>query len=89
MEDTLKMSKVISTDSIEELARFWDTHDLTDFEDDMEEVQEPVFDEGPKTVMRIPLHPEEMVVLKRIAESKGVAQTDLVREWVSEKLRTS
>jgi len=83
------MSKIISTDSIEELARFWDTHDLTDFEDEMEEVQEPVFDEGPQAVMWIRLLPEEMVALKRIAESKGVEQTELIREWVSEKLRAS
>ena len=32
------------TDSIQELARFWDTHDLTDFEDQLEEVAEPVFE---------------------------------------------
>ncbi len=32
------------TDSIQELAQFWDNHDLTDFEDELEEVTEPVFD---------------------------------------------
>ena len=26
------------TDSIQELARFWDAHDLTGFEDELEEV---------------------------------------------------
>ena len=31
------------SDSIEELAQFWDTHDLTDFEDDLEEMAEPLF----------------------------------------------
>ena len=31
------------TDSIDELAEFWDTHDLTDFEEELEEVPEPVF----------------------------------------------
>ena len=31
------------TDSISELATFWDTHDLTDFEDDLEDVEEKVF----------------------------------------------
>lgn len=35
--------KIPSTDSVEELARFWDTHDATDFEDEVEEVTEPVF----------------------------------------------
>ncbi|MBN1106640.1 MAG: hypothetical protein JXL84_24775, partial [Deltaproteobacteria bacterium] len=31
----------------------------------------------------------EMAALKRIAESRGMNQTDLVKEWVSEKLRVS
>jgi hypothetical protein len=31
------------TNSIRELARFWDTHDLTAFEDQLEEITEPVF----------------------------------------------
>jgi hypothetical protein len=32
------MSKIPKTDSIEDLAKFWDSHDLTEFEDDIEEV---------------------------------------------------
>lgn len=44
MEKQMSSRKIPQTDSIEELARFWDTHDLTDFEDQMKEVTEPVFD---------------------------------------------
>ena len=83
------MSKIPQTDSIEELAQFWDTHDVTEFEDELEEVEEPVFDRSPQAVMRIRLLPEQAEALKRIAESRGVDQADLVREWVSEKLRAS
>jgi hypothetical protein len=36
--------KIPKTDSIQELAKFWDTHDLTDFEDELVEVTEPVFE---------------------------------------------
>jgi hypothetical protein len=39
----LKKTKLPKTDSILKLAEFWDTHDLTDFEDELEEVTEPVF----------------------------------------------
>ena len=39
----MKKSKLPKTDSIEILARFWATHDLTDFDDKLEEVAEPVF----------------------------------------------
>ncbi len=38
--------KLPITDSIEELAEFWDTHDVTDFEEELEEVPHPVFVRG-------------------------------------------
>jgi predicted DNA binding CopG/RHH family protein len=79
--------KIPQADSIEELARFWDTHDLTDFEDQLEEVTEPVFERG--TVVKIHLQPKEVEAVKEIAKSKGVGSTDLIREWILEKIQTS
>jgi hypothetical protein len=38
----MKKSKLPKTDSIQGLAEFWDSHDLTEFEDELEEVAEPV-----------------------------------------------
>ena len=81
------MSKIPQMDSVAELARFWDKHDLTEFEDELEELKESVFDREELTVVRVHLQPEQAAALHRIAQSKGVADTDLVREWVSEKLR--
>jgi hypothetical protein len=46
----MKAPKLPKTDSIEEIARFWGTHDLTDFEDQLEDVPEPVFDRPPDRV---------------------------------------
>jgi len=45
MERSMKKTVIpdIRTASIKELAEFWDTHDLTDFEDQLEEVKGPVF----------------------------------------------
>ena len=44
MEEKIKRASTVpETDSIKELACFWDTHDLTSFEDQLEEVEEPVF----------------------------------------------
>jgi len=37
------MNTIPKTDSIQELAEFWDTHDITDFFDELEEISEPVF----------------------------------------------
>src|SRR5439155_6616575 len=43
MERPMKKSKLPKTDSIQESAEFWDTHDLSDFEEELKEVAEPVF----------------------------------------------
>lgn len=43
-DEQIEWEKIIQTDSISELARFWDTHDLTDFDEELMEVTEPVFD---------------------------------------------
>jgi hypothetical protein len=43
MEKPMKSPKIPQMDSIEKLARFWDTHDLTDFEAQLEEITAPIF----------------------------------------------
>lgn len=75
------------TDSIEALAHFWDTHELTAFEDELEEVVEPVFER--QTVVTIRLLPEEAQAVKKMAASQGVPDTDLIYQWVREKLQTA
>ncbi len=85
----MKNSKIPHTDSIEELARFWDTHDLTDFEDQLEEVADSVFERESEEALTIRLQREEIDAIKRIAESKGIEEASLVREWVLEKLHQS
>ena len=80
------MSKIPQTDSVAELARFWDTHDLTEFNEELEEVKAPVFERGTKNVLRVTLPPEDAAALHRAAESRGVEDTELVREWLSERL---
>jgi predicted phosphatase len=82
------MSKLPRFDSIDELARFWDTHDLTDYEDELEEVEEPVFKAKAGTVVKIRLLPKQAAALRRRAKSAGVPQADLVSEWITEKLRS-
>ena len=66
--------KIPSTDSVEELARFWDTHDATDFEDEVEEVTEPVFVRKPGIVMTLRSEPKEAEALEKIAETKGAEE---------------
>lgn len=43
MKAKAEQQSIPQTDSIEELAIFWQTHDLTELEDELEEVPMPVF----------------------------------------------
>ena len=72
---------------IEELAHFWDTYDLTDFEDQLEEVATPVFEREEQ--VNVHLQPEEVRAVKKLATLKGLADTELIRQWVLEKLQLS
>jgi len=84
MEGTMKNQQLPQTDSIQELANFWDTHDLTDFEDELVEITEPVFE--PVTVIPLNLESDEAAAVRRIAEAKGIADAELIRGWVREKI---
>ena len=89
MEEKMKSQRFPNTDSVQELARFWDTHDLTDFESDLEEVPRAVFVRVRGTSLTIDLQPTEVQHLKQVARSKGLTETAVVRHWILERLRKS
>lgn len=72
------------TDSIQELTKFWDTHDLTEFEDQLEEVGEPVFVR--EAEITVHLETKEADAVRRMAESRGVADSELIRQWGLERI---
>ena len=80
----MNSSKIPLTDSIEELAQFWDAHDVTDFEDQLEEVKETVFER--ETLISIRLPSQEIKKVREIAKSQGIDYHHLIREWVLEKV---
>ncbi len=86
MEKKIRRQRLPDTDSVEELARFWDNHDLTDFGDDLQEVREPVFVRAKGTSLSIELQPAEAQHLKKIARSKGVKENTVLRQWILERL---
>lgn len=85
MARPMKKSKLPKTDSIQELADFWDTHDVTDFEDELEEVAEPQFVRS--TAIRVPLQSGEVEAVEQMAEAKGMSRESLIRDWVLQKLK--
>ena len=78
--------KIPDTDSIRELAEFWDTHEVTAFEGQLEEVAEPIFARA-KSGVTVPLSGDERMAIRKIAALRGVDEAALIHEWVQEKLQ--
>lgn len=87
MEKAMKHKMLPATDSIEELVEFWETHDLADFEEHLEEADEPVFVRPTGTSLTIDLQPIEAQRLKRIARSRRLKETTVVRQWIIDRLQ--
>lgn len=85
-----KKSKIPKFKSYEDEARFWDTHEFTEFEDELEDV-DIVFElNKPRTeslVLRIQKNIKEK--LEKVARSKGLNISTLARMWLMEKLSHS
>jgi predicted DNA binding CopG/RHH family protein len=84
MEKPMNPTKIPQTDSIEELAQFWDTHDLTDFDDQLEEVKDKVFER--ETLILIRLQTQEVTAVEAMAKSQVIDYHDLIREWGFKKV---
>jgi predicted DNA binding CopG/RHH family protein len=83
----MSKNKIPATDSIEQLAHFWDNNDITDFEDELEEVKEPVFER--ETVLKINLQAHELEVIKKLAASQGLSCNQLIHQWIVQHIQTS
>ena len=78
----MKPKKIPQTDSIQELAEFWDTHDLTDFEDELEEGHDSVFQPG----VTVPLTRKDAEIVNAIAKARDISPRALIHEWISEHI---
>ena len=87
MEKQMKKNTIPKTDSIRKLADFWDAHDTTDFENELEEVKEDVFERGIR--MKVNLETKEFKSLEQLARKKGLSDSELVHEWIREKLKAA
>lgn len=76
--------------SLDEIAHFWDTHNVTDYEDETEDV-DIVFElDKPREetlILRIQRSIKER--LEKVARSKGLNVSTLARMWLMEKLSQS
>lgn len=83
-----KKSRIPKFKSIAEEAEFWDTHEFTEFEDELKDV-DIVFElDKPRDetlVLRVQKGVKER--LAKSARRKGLNPSTLVRMWVMEKLQ--
>jgi hypothetical protein len=83
-ENDPQMTSISKANNLQDVAEFWDTHSLTDFEDQIEEVD---FEVRARRRRRITLEPEVYDLVSIQARVRGVAPETLVNVWIVERLR--
>lgn len=84
-----KKSRIPNFKSYEEEANFWDTHDITDFEDETEDV-EIIFalDKPKEETLILRLQKNLKDKLEKLAKRRGVSLSTLARILLSERLQS-
>jgi predicted DNA binding CopG/RHH family protein len=73
--------------SIEEEQRFWETHSVVDYLDELKVTEEIVFERPPlKRNFQMRLDDETIKKLKKLAKTKGVDVSKMIRGWIKEHL---
>lgn len=80
----MKKVRIPRTDSIEELAKFFETHDTTEIEDEVHEVTGPIC--LPRNSILIQLEPRQAAAIKRLAKAEGISEEQLVQRWIPRHL---
>jgi len=82
--------RIPAFNSYEEEVNFWDTHAVTDFEDETEDV-DIIFElDKPKEESLILRVQKDMKrKLEKIAKKKGISVSTLSRIWLAQKLQMS
>ena len=80
-------SRIPTFKTVEEEAVFWDTHDLAEFEDELEEVRDVRFVKArPKKAITVRLEEDTLAALTQKAQELGVGPSTLARMWIREHL---
>lgn len=77
--DENRLSSLSRTDTLEKTGEFWDSHDLTDFDTDVPDVQ---FD----VTCAVPIEVDLFASIEDQARKRGVSIETLVNLWLVEKM---
>jgi hypothetical protein len=79
------MSKLPHFKSLDELVEFWETHDFSDYVEEMEEIELDALSSD-STTLQVTLAPAPMAKLSQLARQQGMSPNDLVQTWLEEWL---
>lgn len=79
------MAKIPKFKTDKEIAEFWDTHSLADFEDELEIATDVVFVKPERQVISLRLDRKIVKALKSLAAKKGIGYSPLLRMWILER----
>jgi hypothetical protein len=77
-------TSISNASTYEEMGEFWDSHEITEYLDQMPEVH---FDVNIPSKRRVAVAPSLIEPLTTISQRKGLTLTELVNLWLAEKLR--
>jgi CopG antitoxin of type II toxin-antitoxin system len=78
-------SRIPEFATIEEEAKFWDTHSTADYEDEFKPVRVR-FGKRLSSGVTIRLDPDTLQKLRALARERRIGPTTLIRMWVLERL---
>ena len=81
-----KTSRIPRFQTVAEEAAFWDEHDLTEFEDELEEVDVQFVRPGSR-LLNVDLDEETLAELNTAARNQKMRASTLVRRWIVEQLK--
>ena len=81
-------SDVPSFTNREEEATFWDTHDVSDYWDELKQIKLKVSKNLSKGIT-IRFDEETLEILRQQAHRKGIGPTTLARMWILERLQSN
>ena len=79
-----RVSSISQARTLEEMADFWDTHSLADFDDQTHEV-EMTFDPSARRSV-VGIETELMAEIRRIAKERQVSTQTLVNMWLRQRV---
>ena len=79
------MAKIPKFKSDKEVAEFWDTHSLADYDEDLKPTKDLMFVKPDRQIVTLRLDKKIVNKVKALGTRKGIRYSALLRMWIIEK----